>query len=1344
MKRLRIFLVTSGIIFPLVLMVASLITNDTQANPLKQDSCEAACACEGFTPEQVRGQYEKRTLAPDSYFTYIYDSKCAEMYGDQLWGGVEPMADILRKAGYFLDDMAKKCQKCRGESAPAVKATDTPEPSIFLQPVEPAQKPPVAATPTPSPTPELPFPEILVEIEKMNTGAPYIGVVADGKSYLDIHITNKDAARQVMVSFDISAGSSMREGRLIASDGSDLQKGAIVLPPGTKSTLRYIPPAQLEMTGNSRSWAIGGKNRKITGYITEIPFVFQCQDCQESTSQVVEFYILQPPVQMVHGYLGSEGTWKNMAAYLSGKNLDAVPGTYNPPPPDSWIQVMAATLGDDIENLLTEYREQGIKIERVDIVCHSMGGLISRWYIDNNLGEGVRKLVMLATPNHGVDDWHRVTRVIASGWSGSHLFSGAQLNADSNFFAELNTYEVEMNHLIPSVEYANIIGRASCGRFCPDDAVVPIASAHLNGVVEYIYDGTIHSSDLRIDKWPDRVNPWFSKSDVGIADSAAVMEKVLGLLTHPIPRANPDFAWSMVLQEVSGEVYVIGEDRQLIRAENYPLRLKNGSNIRTGGTGKAVIILYLNGEEQKRIGLSGYSDIVFGVSSPDTLTTILLDGSGKFTTTHTTKGEIKNSQFDVAWVVAGYPPEIKLHNHLRDLETEFVLTAGNQANLIVLDGSILVDTFDADGAPVSAGQVIRAETKKAVYIDPNGNLQESDVPGGKWWKDEFFGKKYPVPDFVAAERRDPSNLNVSESASPFTSKNDSVLAEPGLYLLGAGLCTGVLILVIFVVIIFLRRRSPAAGSLALHKDGWMGVSGWLLAVGIAGLAFACLASIAGILWWQGLIDLPSGKTVMDKPGGEFGQQIFVAQPVIEPPPAPVPITLPLPGAPDSSGSLPNSQPMVNNLSAYGPWIVYSSENGLWAVNEDGSGLTQLVADAYLGPADLQAAISPDGARMAFITASDPAFPQDPMLFILSLPDVKLQGMIELTIPENAPMPGAAVCDPRLEAVRASTIGNGLDWSPDGSQLAFTAALEGETADVYLYSFDDGSIQRLTDEPGQAYDLHWSAEENKIVYFSANCFGSGGGFDMEGVYTVDPDAGGQKLIYRPDEQSYGEEFAGWLFTDRTKFMAATISGCPYRDMRLVDMQTGEGQMLYEGCFEDYAVGPTSMLAVLTSRDMSNRPGVYLFPEPEYGFEALYFPNENGRRIEFDPGLMGFLVQNHEQGYKEIVSVDLDGEESWYLQRGELPAFSKDGEYWVWEDQGKFYLGGNNIDAPVELLDQPGQYPLWSEVFSGGDILQQVIFTGSTPPFRLYQLIPGYDMKNVGEGVNPVAAPVVVYP
>ncbi len=39
--------------------------------------------------------------------------------------------------------------------------------------------------------------------------------------------------------------------------------------------------------------------------------------------------------------------------------------------------------------------------EKVDIIAHSMGGIVTRYYIEHANATNIRKLIMLATPNHG-------------------------------------------------------------------------------------------------------------------------------------------------------------------------------------------------------------------------------------------------------------------------------------------------------------------------------------------------------------------------------------------------------------------------------------------------------------------------------------------------------------------------------------------------------------------------------------------------------------------------------------------------------------------------------------------------------------------------------------------------------------------------------------------------------------------------------------------------------------------------------------------------------------------------------------------------------------------------------
>jgi len=56
-----------------------------------------------------------------------------------------------------------------------------------------------------------------------------------------------------------------------------------------------------------------------------------------------------------------------------------------------------------------------------------------------------------------------------------------------------------------------------------------------------------------------------------------------------------------------------------------------------------------------------------------------------------------------------------------------------------------------------------------------------------------------------------------------------------------------------------------------------------------------------------------------------------------------------------------------------------------------------------------------------------------------------------------------------------------EWSPNGQELAFTAQIEGPSSDIYIYSLQDGSIRRLTDDLNTARGMHWSPDGKWILY-----------------------------------------------------------------------------------------------------------------------------------------------------------------------------------------------------------------------------------------------------------------------
>ena len=74
------------------------------------------------------------------------------------------------------------------------------------------------------------------------------------------------------------------------------------------------------------------------------------------------------------------------------------------------IQGLSATYLKPLVDQITDAQTGTTYAARVDLVAHSMGGLLSRYYIEStpglNHGDKVRKLVMVGTPNEGAADSH--------------------------------------------------------------------------------------------------------------------------------------------------------------------------------------------------------------------------------------------------------------------------------------------------------------------------------------------------------------------------------------------------------------------------------------------------------------------------------------------------------------------------------------------------------------------------------------------------------------------------------------------------------------------------------------------------------------------------------------------------------------------------------------------------------------------------------------------------------------------------------------------------------------------------------------------------------------------------
>lgn len=105
----------------------------------------------------------------------------------------------------------------------------------------------------------------------------------------------------------------------------------------------------------------------------------------------------RPLILLVHGLDSDRENWRSMRTLLTEAGLQSATFTY---PSDQPLEDSAKFLAASIASLMAKY-----PAARLDIVAHSMGGLVVRAYLEGPAYAGrVSRFIMLGTPNHG-SDW---------------------------------------------------------------------------------------------------------------------------------------------------------------------------------------------------------------------------------------------------------------------------------------------------------------------------------------------------------------------------------------------------------------------------------------------------------------------------------------------------------------------------------------------------------------------------------------------------------------------------------------------------------------------------------------------------------------------------------------------------------------------------------------------------------------------------------------------------------------------------------------------------------------------------------------------------------------------------
>lgn len=347
-----------------------------------------------------------------------------------------------------------------------------------------------------------------------------------------------------------------------------------------------------------------------------------------------------------------------------------------------------------------------------------------------------------------------------------------------------------------------------------------------------------------------------------------------------------------------------------------------------------------------------------------------------------------------------------------------------------------------------------------------------------------------------------------------------------------------------------------------------------------------------------------------------------------PPPSPTMTT-----RPPSAASTPARLPAGLPLRAEGPWLAFTTAQGLWAVNADGTGLTQLV-EAVESDVDIALfgiAPAPRGGLLTVVTVANGFELSGPQLNLVHLPDADIELVADL-LPDTADL---LTADDWYVVPRTLTYWSLPAWSPDGRALAFAGAMDGPSTDLYVYSPATGQVTRLTSGSTQAVGIEWSPDGEWILHKGAigTVQSSGPPLIQVDVWAARPDGTQVKRIYEL-EGSLADPVLGWLDT-RTFVTYSTdkllAPANPPHRLRAVSLQDGTSRVLREAHFTQAAWDPEHKIALvgLESNELemmlpSETPGNLRLIDASTGAETVVV-DEVAPDTLWSPELSLFLVE-----------------------------------------------------------------------------------------------------------------------
>jgi uncharacterized alpha/beta hydrolase family protein len=202
-------------------------------------------------------------------------------------------------------------------------------------------------------------------------------LTADSTNSLFLHLDVRDSTGTLIPKAHIIFSVDNKLGTIYPSNTRTDKYGECIV--------KYIPP------DNDNNIF---KDGKITAHL----------NAQISSSNIkasLSVKLAPVPVVLVHGYQSDEAVFTNLIDFLTTQGFSCTALKYTS---EDGIKKGATVLGDFLKLQKSNYLSQGIQVNRFNVVAHSMGGLVTRYYScgkDYIKSNNINKIIFISVPQKG-------------------------------------------------------------------------------------------------------------------------------------------------------------------------------------------------------------------------------------------------------------------------------------------------------------------------------------------------------------------------------------------------------------------------------------------------------------------------------------------------------------------------------------------------------------------------------------------------------------------------------------------------------------------------------------------------------------------------------------------------------------------------------------------------------------------------------------------------------------------------------------------------------------------------------------------------------------------------------